>query len=87
MSRFFFAHLVFSAVTSALMSSLVCGVATFRMVGLSGAFMHVWSGAWLYAWPVAFIVLLSIGPFVRKSVYRSCKCPMAVPVEPEKDTR
>lgn len=87
MNRFLFAHLLFSAVTSALMSSLVCGVATFRMVGASAAFVHVWSGAWFFAWPVAFIVLVSIGPFVRKTVYRGCKCPMAVPSQEPPETR
>ncbi|RLJ51598.1 uncharacterized protein DUF2798 [Litoreibacter meonggei] len=91
MTRSLLAHLLFSAVTSALMSSLVCGVATYRMVGASAAFMHVWSGAWFFAWPIAFVVLVSIGPLVRKTVYRGCKCPMAVPVdqaeEPNRITR
>ncbi|SFR38479.1 DUF2798 domain-containing protein [Litoreibacter janthinus] len=86
MTRLLLAHVLFSAVTSALMSALVCGVATFRMVGASGAFMHVWSGSWIFAWPAAFIVLASIGPLVRKTVYRGCKCPVAVPVAAQRST-
>jgi hypothetical protein len=86
MTRSLVAHLLFSAVTSALMSSLVCGIATYRMVGASGAFMHVWSGAWFFAWPIAFLVLVSIAPIVRRTVYRGCKCPMAVPVEDQEQS-
>jgi hypothetical protein len=87
MTRFLMAHLLFSALTSALMSALVCGIATYRMVGASAAFMHVWSGAWFFAWPIAFIVLVSIGPLLRKTVYSSCKCPMAVPTEKSQNPR
>jgi len=81
MTRPLFAHLLFSAVTSALMSLLVCAVAAYRLVGASAAFMEVWSGTWLFAWPIAFVALVSIGPLVRRTVYWGCKCPMAVPVE------
>lgn len=84
MTRLLVAHILFSAITSAFMSALVCGVAAFRMVGVSGAFMHVWSGAWFFAWPIAFLVLVSIGPLIRKTVYRSCKCPMSMPVDQSK---
>lgn len=84
MPRTLLAHILFSAVTSAVMSALVCGVATYKMVGANAAFMHVWSGAWFFAWPVAFLVLVSIGPLVRKTVYKGCKCPLSIPVEPEK---
>ncbi|PTX54742.1 uncharacterized protein DUF2798 [Litoreibacter ponti] len=84
MPRTLLAHLLFSAVTSAMMSALVCGVATYKMMGFDAAFMHVWSGAWFFAWPVAFAVLVSIGPFVRKTVYKGCKCPLAMPEDQTK---
>ena len=86
MSRALFAHLVFSAVTSAMMSALVCGVATYKMVGASAAFLQVWSGAWFFAWPIGFAVLVSVGPAIRKTVYRSCKCPLAEPFAKDKHT-
>ena len=87
MTRTLLAHLVFSAVISALMSSVVCGVATYRMVGASAAFVDVWSGAWFFAWPTAFIVLVSIGPLMRRTVYRGCKCPVEVPMKENHQVR
>ncbi|MEM9434737.1 MAG: DUF2798 domain-containing protein [Pseudomonadota bacterium] len=81
MTRQLFAHIVFSAITSGLMSALVCGLATYNMGGLSKAFMHVWFGGWLFAWPVAFGVLVLIGPFVRSNVYKACRCPLSGPSE------
>ncbi len=75
MSRSFLALLLFSAITSAVMSAIVCGVMTYKMAGLSAAFIHTWAGGWTTAWPVAFLVILTAGPFIRKNVYRACKCP------------
>ncbi|MCY4333624.1 MAG: DUF2798 domain-containing protein [Litoreibacter sp.] len=58
------------------MSAIVCGVMTYKMSGLSAAFMHIWLGGWTTAWPVAFTVILVAGPFIRRSVYKACRCPM-----------
>lgn len=81
MARSILALIVFSAITSALMSAIVCGVMTYKMSGLSAAFMHVWFGGWTTAWPVAFTVIMIAGPFIRKCTYRACRCPMSVPTE------
>ena len=77
MSRNIIALVLFSAITSAVMSSIVCGVMTYKMAGLSAAFMHVWLGGWTTAWPVAFLVILTTGPLIRKYVYRFCNCPVS----------
>lgn len=79
MTRNLIALFLFSAITSALMSAIVCGVMTYKMSGLSAAFMHIWFGGWTTAWPIAFSVIFIAGPILRKFVYRACKCPMAVP--------
>jgi hypothetical protein len=76
-TRSMFALVIFSALTSAVMSAIVCGVMTYKMAGLNAAFMHLWLGGWTTAWPVAFLVILVAGPLIRKFVYRACRCPQA----------
>ncbi|WP_373281643.1 DUF2798 domain-containing protein [Litoreibacter roseus] len=61
------------------MSALVCALATYKVAGFGGAFLHVWLGGWLFAWPAAFAVLATLGPAIRRSVYRGCQCPLEVP--------
>lgn len=75
MSRPLIALIIFSAATSGLMSAIVCGVMTYKMAGLDAAFMHLWYGGWTTAWPVAFLVILSVGPMIRKFTYKACGCP------------
>lgn len=77
LNRAMLALVLFSAITSGVMSAIVCGVMTYKMSGLSAAFMHLWVGGWTTAWPVAFMVILVAGPLIRKYVYRACKCPGA----------
>ena len=86
MSRSLLAHILFSALTSGLMSALVCCVATIRVAGavMNKATFELWAHAWVAAWPVAFAVLVCIGPIVRKTIYKSCKCPLAMPKDPSK---
>jgi hypothetical protein len=88
MSRPLIALILFSAITSGVMSAIVCGVMTYKMAGLNAAFMHIWLGGWTTAWPVAFLVILGVGPIIRKHVYAACKCPQATisqPIEALKD--
>jgi uncharacterized membrane protein YjjP (DUF1212 family) len=58
---------------------------TYKMAGLSAAFMHVWYGGWTTAWPVAFLVILTVGPLIRKYVYMACRCPQATISAPIED--
>ncbi|MBT8474791.1 MAG: DUF2798 domain-containing protein [Litoreibacter sp.] len=78
-TRAMLAHIIFSALASGIMSALVCGLVTYKAAGLSSAFMHVWFGGWVFAWPVAFAVLVVVGPLLRKNVYRACNCPLNAP--------
>lgn len=83
MPRTIVALVLFSAITSAVMSAIVCGVMTYQLAGMTASFAHIWLGGWVTAWPVAFIVMLSIGPLIRKQVYKACKCPLNAAVEPQ----
>lgn len=58
------------------MSAIVCAVMTYKMAGLSAAFAKLWFGGWTTAWPVAFMVILTAGPFIRKAIYKACDCPL-----------
>ncbi|MGE0702110.1 MAG: DUF2798 domain-containing protein [Hyphomicrobiaceae bacterium] len=62
------APILFGALTSAFMSLLVSGVATWRALGLSDAFVGLWLRAWASAWPIAFAALLVVAPAVRRIV-------------------
>lgn len=77
MTRSLLALVLFSAITSGVMSAVVCGVITYKMAGLSAAFSHIWFGGWTTAWPIAFAVILLVGPYIRRSVYKACNCPLA----------
>lgn len=58
--------LVFGALLSGLMSLVVCGVATYKAIGLTREFASLWLATWLTAWPVAFVTVLFVAPFVRR---------------------
>ena len=68
------ALILLSAITSAAMSGAVSGAMTFKIMGLSKASIAVWANGWATAWPIAFLVIFSVGPFFRKSIYSLCNC-------------
>ena len=65
-----FAPPLFGLLLSAMMSLLVSGLATWRVVGLAPDFIARWAGAWLLAWPVAFPWVLLATPLARWIVGR-----------------
>jgi len=73
-SRTTIAHILFSAIISGMMSGIVCGVMTWKMAGVESAYMKMWFSGWTTAWPIAFLVIVTIAPFVRKYVYLICAC-------------
>lgn len=70
MTKHFAAHLVFSILTSGVMSLIVCGVATLNAEGASATALHNWLGAWLLAWPIAFVAIAVLAPLIRRNVNR-----------------
>ena len=63
-----FAPALFGLILSGLMSLLVAGISTYRVVGLGDGFAGVWVSAWLTAWLVAFPVVLVVAPLARRAV-------------------
>ena len=65
-----FAHPLFAAILSGIMSLIVSGLSTLRSLGLVDAFFGSWMQAWGLSWPVAFALVLVLAPLVRKLVAR-----------------
>ncbi len=63
-----FAPVVFGLILSGLMSLIVSGLATYRVVGGSTNFLALWTTTWITAWLVAFPVVLIAAPLTRRLV-------------------
>ena len=63
-----FAPALFGLILSGLMSLLVSGISTYRVVGFGDSLAGLWIGAWLTAWLVAFPVVLVVAPLARRTV-------------------
>lgn len=59
---------LFSLILSGLMSLLVSGISTFRVVGPEPGFLSMWSSTWLTAWLFAFPAVVLVTPLARKAV-------------------
>lgn len=59
---------LFGLILSGLMSLLVSGISTYRVVGFGDGYGWLWASAWLSAWPVAFPVVLVVAPLARRTV-------------------
>lgn len=74
------APFLFGLILSGLMSLLVSGIATWRVLGFGAGAAGTWAGAWLTswlaawlaswltAWLVAFPAVLVVAPFARRAV-------------------
>lgn len=63
-----FAPILFGLILSGIMSCIVSGIATLRAIGLSDAAFVSWMASWSFSWPIAFCVVLVVGPFTRRIV-------------------
>lgn len=63
-----FAPALFGLILSGLMSLLVSGISTYRVIGPGDSLAGVWISAWLTAWLVAFPVVLVVAPLARRAV-------------------
>lgn len=63
-----YAPVLFGLVLSGVMSLLVSGVSTLRVVGLADGFVALWVRAWITAWLLAFPVALVVAPVARRVV-------------------
>ncbi|WP_037314361.1 DUF2798 domain-containing protein [Ruegeria halocynthiae] len=65
-----FAHALFGLIMSGLMSCIVTGIATAKAVGFGPNTFTDWMASWLFCWPIAFTVILVLGPAVKRLVER-----------------
>ncbi|MDO9524693.1 MAG: DUF2798 domain-containing protein [Gemmobacter sp.] len=65
-----YAQILFGFILSGLMSLMVSGIATFRVLGLGPDFPASWFWSWLPSWCVAFPAVLIVAPLTRKIVVR-----------------
>tara|TARA_R110000787_G_scaffold57975_1_gene132088 strand:- start:2250 stop:2477 length:228 start_codon:yes stop_codon:yes gene_type:complete len=63
-----FAPVVFGFILSGLMSCIVSGIATFRVLDANDPMLASWLSAWIYSWMVAFPTVLLVAPLTRRIV-------------------
>lgn len=65
-----FAPVLFGLILSGLMSCMVSGIATFRVLEAGTAFLPAWMTSWAFSWAVAFPTVLVVAPIARGIVAR-----------------
>ncbi len=65
-----FAPVLFGFVLSGLMSCMVSGIATVRMLDGSTPLLGAWMSAWVFSWIIAFPTVLFVAPVTRRIVAR-----------------
>ena len=65
-----YANALFALIMSGLMSCVVTGIATLKAVGFSPSTLGDWMASWAFCWPIAFTVILTLGPFVKRLIAR-----------------
>jgi len=60
--------LLFLLILSGIMSFIVSGISTFKVVGLNHYFVSLWISAWIIAWILAFPSVLICAPIAQKLV-------------------
>lgn len=65
-----FAPVLFGLILSGLMSCIVSGISTLRVLGLTDGVFGGWMMAWAYSWAVAFPTVLVVAPIARRMVAR-----------------
>ncbi len=68
-----FAQPLFGLILSGFMTFIITAIATWRVIGLSPAFVGDWLGSWITSWIVAFPIVLFVAPLTRKLVARLVK--------------
>lgn len=60
--------LLFLLILSGMMSFIVSGISTFKVVELNHHFLSLWVSAWIIAWILAFPSVLICAPIAQKLV-------------------
>ncbi len=65
-----YANALFALIMSGLMSCVVTGIATLKAIGFSPSTLGDWMASWAFCWPIAFTVILTLGPLVKRLIAR-----------------
>ena len=68
-------QIVFSLFLSGMMSFLVTGLATIRLLGFVEGFFGQWLPTWGFAWAVAFPTAVLAAPLARRFAALICRSP------------
>ena len=68
-----FAPVLFGLLLSGLMSLIVSGVSTVRVLGMADGVFGAGMANWASSWAIAFPTVLVVAPFVRRMVARLTK--------------
>jgi uncharacterized protein DUF2798 len=68
-----FAPVLFGLILSGMMSCIVSGIATFRVLAPGSDFLGSWMTSWSFSWAVAFPVVLIVAPITRRLVQKLVK--------------
>jgi len=60
--------ILFALLLSGMMSFIVSGVATVRVVGFADNLLMLWLPSWVASWAIAFPCVLVIAPIARRLV-------------------
>lgn len=61
-----YAGIVMPLLLSVLMTFVVSGISTLRILGPGAAFLRAWPFNWAMSWAIAFPTLLAVLPMVRR---------------------
>jgi Protein of unknown function (DUF2798) len=70
-----FAPLLFGAMLSAIMVSVISAIVLLTNRGWSPEFFGHWAHSFITTWPIAFPVVLVVAPFVRAVVTKLTQAP------------
>lgn len=73
-----YSHVLFGAMLSAIMVSVISGAVVFGNHGFNPDFTSYWFKGFATAWPIAFPTVLVVAPFVRKIVSKLTAPPHSV---------
>lgn len=65
-------NFIFALVMSATMAFIMTGIVTAINIGFNSGYLRHWGKAFLVAWPIAFCMVLVIGPYIRVFAERVC---------------
>lgn len=65
-----YAPVVFGFLLSGMMSCIVSGISTLRVLGFAEGLFQGWMMAWVYGWAIAFPTVLVVAPITRRLVAR-----------------